>query len=229
MPFGGDANDLPVHHMQEQFNKGLKVLLESTARHVPAYRYDEETAFAVQTGIYDFNGDLPTVAYRFSELSEKRMSKITNYKERQQAKGKLHKSASSSKSMESFPSEESSHSETVRIKSEEIQTARIKSEEIQPAASNGHSKPNPKPLEQSPVPREKLLPRPQVLPGISHCIHDTASPRRDVQRGGDNNGQASSSPSLPRKSRDGALIPIPLTKPESDIDTYSSTHKAVEQ
>merc|ERR1719350_2526703 len=42
MPFGDDANDLPLHDMQEDLNKSIKALMDKLALTPPKFNYKKE-------------------------------------------------------------------------------------------------------------------------------------------------------------------------------------------
>jgi len=58
MPFGDDLNDLPLHDMQEDFNRSLKTLLVQKAQKVPHFSYNPEQHDALETKQTDFDKNL---------------------------------------------------------------------------------------------------------------------------------------------------------------------------
>jgi len=59
MPFGGDANDLPLHFMQQDYNNSLRTLMDRRAQVVPLFAFSPERHGKMETLDWDF-ADLMT-------------------------------------------------------------------------------------------------------------------------------------------------------------------------
>eukprot|EP00929_Paragymnodinium_shiwhaense_P001424 TRINITY_DN101660_c0_g1_i1.p1 TRINITY_DN101660_c0_g1~~TRINITY_DN101660_c0_g1_i1.p1 ORF type:complete len:562 (-),score=105.22 TRINITY_DN101660_c0_g1_i1:91-1776(-) len=58
MPYGGDANDLPLPVMQQEMNRSLLVLMKRKAQHVPRFEYDKQYCANFKMRTVNFSGEL---------------------------------------------------------------------------------------------------------------------------------------------------------------------------
>jgi|EP00927_Polykrikos_kofoidii_P071867 putative membrane protein len=69
MPFGDDANDLPLHEMQVDMNRSLRILIHDLVQNVPCFEFDASFHEQLVCEIVDFEGDLIRKAYRASTVT----------------------------------------------------------------------------------------------------------------------------------------------------------------
>jgi len=73
-PFGDDANDLPLRHMQSDMNKSLRCLLQPRTLKVPIYSYNPDKDRKLELKMHDFGASWSGTANKYAFLNKAKKS-----------------------------------------------------------------------------------------------------------------------------------------------------------